>query len=185
MTKKRILTTVSIAYALFAVADSASARDWNIVIRTNDQAGANWNAHTIRDHVGKSDAELRARVQREGIECASSYWYEWDASYYTNRALEAEDAMRARFGYASLDQTLAGMRDGQQIILRQFNFTVDPAWFYGIYSKRAGTVYSANGIRVVIKRVPSYVTSSRVIVETSFPDIDPLYNSICLPSGVQ
>lgn len=125
-----------LAVALFSSA--ASARDWNINIGTNDQVGSNWNAHTVSKHIGKSESELRARVQREGIDCASSYWYQWDASYYTNRALESEDAMRARFGYPSLDQTLAGMRDGQQIILRQFNFTFDPSWFYGIYSRRAG-----------------------------------------------
>jgi hypothetical protein len=77
------------------------------------------------------------------------------------------------------------MRDGQIIILRQFDFGVDLAWFYGIYTKNLGKVYSANGIRVIIKKVPTSITASRVIVETSFPDIDPRYNTICSPSGVQ
>ncbi|MCW1431602.1 hypothetical protein [Novosphingobium sp. JCM 18896] len=77
------------------------------------------------------------------------------------------------------------MSDGKQIILRQFNFQVDPAWLYGIYIKKANTVYSANGIRVVLKKVPASVSPDKVIVLVSPPDIDPAYNFICLPEGVQ
>jgi hypothetical protein len=50
---------------LIPLAATAHAREWNIDIATNDRVGQNWNAHTIREHVGKTEADLRARVARE------------------------------------------------------------------------------------------------------------------------
>lgn len=175
----RALTTavVCVSTAL-CLTVPVNAQTWNIDFTANDLAGSNYGAHTKKDHIGKSASELRTRLG-PNVACASSYYTEYDAEYFTNRALSKEDENRRQLGLMSIRSYLQSQPVGKYVILRQYNFTVDPAWFYSIYSRDYGDLYPANGIRVIAKRVPYTISPDGVNILVSFPDVSVAYSHIC------
>jgi hypothetical protein len=94
--------------------------------------------------------------------------------------LQEEDRLRQYFGQPSLyDELMAySQYSYSKIIVRAFDFDPSLRWIYGTYVRDYGTVYGANGTRIVLKRVPNNVGPG-FIVETAFPEIDPAYSRIC------
>ncbi len=66
-------------------------RLWDIDLRRDEQRGG----HTIARHVGRTDAQLKARLQRESISAASTYADIETAERVVARAL-AENARRVQ-----------------------------------------------------------------------------------------
>ncbi|HEX8449867.1 MAG TPA: RNase A-like domain-containing protein [Allosphingosinicella sp.] len=165
-------------FLLAATALHAQTRvlwDWSAFdIVHNDEIGRNYNAHTIAKHVGKSDAYLRDRTVYEGKQCASTFWNTYEANYWIRGALQDEDRFRQQYGYPDLWSTIQNARDYSQVILRRFDFDPNIGWFHGIYVKELGKIYGANGVRVVIKKVPYSVSGEGYIVEVAYPEMDPM-----------
>jgi hypothetical protein len=64
---------------------------WDVDLRRDEQRGG----HTLARHIGRTDAQLRARLQRESISAASTYVDLESAERVVSRAL-AENARRVQ-----------------------------------------------------------------------------------------
>ncbi|HEX8124438.1 MAG TPA: RNase A-like domain-containing protein [Allosphingosinicella sp.] len=177
----RIALFILLFYPAAASAQVRVIWDWDSFdIVENDRIGSGYNAHTVREHVGKDQAYLANRAATKNLQCTSSFWTTADANHWIRSTLKEEDRLRQSFGWPSIfDELMSyGEYSFGKIIVRAFDFDPSIRWIYGTYVRDYGTVYGANGTRIVLKRVPNNVGPG-FIVETAFPEIDPAYSRIC------
>ena len=163
------LATAALAAVSHVPAVAQVRVQWNINIAQNDQAGRNYNAHTVSKHIGLTLEQARAQAIRDGKKCVGVFWTQTDANYYINKALNRNEQLAVYFGDKTLYET---MRDGPlyttKVIIKNYE---DVPWYFGIYIRSLDQWYSANNVRVVMKKIPESVVLYGALVETAFPDL--------------
>jgi hypothetical protein len=119
--------------------------------------GGPHKGHTLRDHVGKTYAELMDRIQSEGLEKASSFSSRFEAELVLGAIMNSPEFLSA--SRQALDRGDNGM------IFRWLE--PDATTGIGTVVHADGTEHAGKGVRLVLKRDPAM--ASGWVIFTAFP----------------